>query len=177
MGDFCLILHKRSLMEASCNQYDLFDFCPSSYHHCDANSPSWQCWGENIPRKTGGNWYSSLAEGQCNKTSATGSCGWKVLATTTVQNTCLKDKIVTRLESSSPSCFKGCGPRNTNSTCWITCFFDALLGPEAAHSNSAPLGGLAISEVEKAWTDAFLPEAQGGCSPVDIPISWLPPSD
>jgi hypothetical protein len=173
----CVMLHKRQLMEAACNQYDYFDFCPSSWHHCDADSPAWECWEENIPRKTGGFWYSTLAEGQCNKTSATGSCGWKVLSTKTVNNTCLKDKLMTRVESSSPSCFKGCGSRNTTSTCWIGCFFDALLGPEAAHSTTVKLGGLPISEVEKTWADAFLPEANGGCAPLDIPTSWLPPSN
>jgi hypothetical protein len=45
------------------------------------------------------------------------------------------------------------------------------------HSSSVKLSGLPIAEVEKAWTDAFLPEKQGGCARVGIPSSWMLPSE
>jgi hypothetical protein len=54
------------------------------------------------------------------------------------------------------------------SSCWITCFFDAILGPDAAHNSSATLGGLSTDEIAKTWESAFLPEAQGGCEQVDM---------
>jgi len=172
---YCSYRHMKDLKEVSCTQEDLWDFCPSKWPHCSATSSEWVCWSENIPRKTGGYWYSTLKEGLCNKSSTTGSCSWKVESTRTVKDKCLKEKLVTRVESASPGCFGPCGPRNTTSSCWIGCFFDALLGPEARHSDSAPLSGMPVAEIEKAWTDAFLPEEQGGCPVQDIPESWDTP--
>lgn len=165
---FCVLLRQKALKAANCTQYDFYDFCPSRHGGCSATSPAWSCWGENIPRKTGGNWYSTLAQGKCNKSSPVGTCGWNVLSTTTVTNKCLQNKLVTRVESVSPSCFSACGARNMTSSCWITCFFDAILGPEAAHNSSATLGGLSTDEIAKTWESAFLPEAQGGCEQIDM---------
>jgi len=165
----CVKLHQKGLAAASCVEGDLELFCPSSWGRCNATSPEWMCWGENIPRKTDGTWYSTLEQGLCNNTSPMGSCGWKVLSTQTVKEPCLKNKLITHVESTSPTCFGSCGPRNTNSSCWIGCFFDTLLGKEARHSSEVPLSGLAASELEKAWSDAFLPVEQGGCDLVEIP--------
>merc|ERR1719424_2532752 len=110
----------------------------------------------------------------CEKTSTVGTCGWKVLSTKTVKNSCLKDTVMTRVESASPTCFKSCGPRNATSSCWISCFFDALLGTQARHNSSVPLGGLPIAEVEKAWESSFLPVEDGGCELVDIQAFGTP---
>merc|ERR1711924_40991 len=128
---------------------DFYSFCPNKWESCSSTSPPWMCWSQNIPRKTGGEWYSTLKSGLCNSTSPAGSCGWKVLSTRTVKNKCLKEKLVTRVESSGTDCFAACGPRNTTSSCWIGCFFDTLLGPQARHSSSVNLTGLPIAEVEK----------------------------
>jgi len=171
----CLLIHGSQLKAANCSEYDDYNFCPSQYGSCSATSPPWMCWAENIPRKTEGMWYSTLAAGQCNKATTNGGCGWQVESTTTVQNNCLKNKLMTVVEAASPSCFGGCGPRDTNSSCWIGCFFDGILGPEAAHSSTANLSGLPTSTLVKAWDDAFLPEADGGCAKVTIPNSWSPP--
>merc|ERR1712194_186207 len=57
----CLESHKHQL-EGSCNETDLYHYCPSHYG-CQPSSPEWACWAENIPRKTGGLWYSTLKEG------------------------------------------------------------------------------------------------------------------
>lgn len=169
----CELLHKNELIDASCGQNDFWNFCPGgNWTRCTATSPEWVCWAENIPRKTHGYWYSTLEQGLCNTTSPAGSCSWKVRSAKTVKEACLKSKIITRVELASPSCFKACGQRNTSSYCWISCFFDALLGPQARHSVSLPLGGLPATAIEKAWTDAFLPEERGGCPSVNILPSW-----
>jgi hypothetical protein len=168
----CLYMHYQTFKKANCTQEDYYDFCPSQYAKCNATSPAWMCWTENIPRKTEGEWYSTLKDGLCNATSPAGSCGWKVLGTRTVKDKCLKEKIMSRVEANATECFGACGPRNTNSSCWIGCFFDTLLGPQARHSNSVPLSGIPISEIEEAWTDAFLPEEQGGCPVQGIPVTW-----
>jgi len=166
-------MHYQKLLAASCVIRDLVQFCPNPWSGCKATSPEWMCWAENIPRKTEGQWYSTREQGLCNKTSSVGSCSWKVLSTRTIEESCLKNKLVTNVESMTPSCFGSCGPRNMSSFCWIGCFFDAILGPEARHSTQVPLKGLPASELEKTWSDAFLPVEQGGCEDADIPAFAL----
>jgi len=162
----CIDLYKEDLNKSCTDERYLYEFCPSPWETCNATSPEWGCWSENIPRKTGGFWYSTLAEGQCTDSSAPGSCGWKVLAMKTVKEKCLKNLLMTRVETYGSSCFKSCGARNVTSPCWVQCFFDTILGEGARHSKTQPLGGMPMAEIEKGWTDAFLPADQGGCSEV-----------
>lgn len=172
----CEIFHMKGLKKANCGTEDFFGYCPSQWEKCSNTSKEWTCWAENIPRKTGGNWFSTLKDGLCNKSSPEGSCGWKVLSTKTVKNKCLKEKLMTHAEKASPDCFGSCGPRDTNSSCWIGCFFDTMLGPQARHSDTVALGGLPVAEIEKTWESAFLPEEQGGCPVEDVPDTWdVPP--
>mmetsp|Transcript_103582 Transcript_103582/g.189616 ORF Transcript_103582/g.189616 Transcript_103582/m.189616 type:complete len:367 (+) Transcript_103582:30-1130(+) len=179
MCGLCTKQHKSELYDSECRLLDFKDFCPGPHiHHCNDTAPEWTCWAENIPRKTlGGRWFSTLKQGLCDKSNPTGNCSWKVWSTKTVKNACLKDKFVRRVESASPGCFNSCGSRNTTSSCWISCFFDTLFGPVARRSTKTPLGGLPIAEIEKAWTDAFLPEEEGGCPLVEIPEFWTPPPE
>lgn len=170
----CVKLHKSALNASNCSRTDEYYFCPDAYEGCNATAPSWNCWAENIPRKTLGYWFSTIADGMCNETTPVGGCGWKVLSTTTVKNTCVKHNIINAVELAGSSCFKGCGPRDTNSSCWIGCFFDTLLGPQAAHSNNKTLGGMPIGNLEKAWKDSFQPVAEGGCAKTDVSGSWMP---
>merc|ERR1712216_203406 len=97
-----------------------------------------------------------------------GSCGWRVLSTTTVRETCLKDKLMSGVERQGPACFQACGPRNITSSCWISCFFDTVLGPDARHHSSHPSGGIPLSEIDHYWNEAFLPVSQGGCARVNF---------
>merc|ERR1712187_134487 len=96
----------------ACVEEDLWNFCPNEWTHCDAESPEWSCWAMNIPRKTGGNWYSTLQQGMCTPTSSIGACSWKVWSTQTIDEKCLKNQIMTRVEAASPGCFGSCGPRD-----------------------------------------------------------------
>merc|ERR1712019_107889 len=143
-------------------------FCPGPFGFCDKNAPAWECWRENIPRKTRGYWVSTLKEGMCTASSPPGSCSWRVERTTTVDEKCLRNSIMSTVEASAPGCFTGCGPRNETSTCWIDCFFDAILGREARTSNLLPLGGVALDDLQKAWEKAFAPTWEGGCPVISM---------
>mmetsp|Transcript_71252 Transcript_71252/g.185398 ORF Transcript_71252/g.185398 Transcript_71252/m.185398 type:complete len:365 (+) Transcript_71252:68-1162(+) len=150
----------------TCSAADLFRYCTSGGHghfghQCSATSHDWECWRSNLPRKTGGFWYSTLKEGQCQENSATGSCGWKIRSMTSVRNDCLQEKLMTAVEGAGLDCFGACGPRNATSPCWIGCFFDTALGPKAR--NSTVVGGLPTEMLVSAFTSSFDSEAQGGC--------------
>lgn len=162
----CLKRHILKLSEAGCNQNDLFGFCPSSWQQCTPHGPKWACWLENIPRKTAGFWYSTLAAGQC--TPGGSNCSWAVQSMTTVKEECLKDRLMTTVESHNTTCFHACGARNSTSPCWISCFFGTVLGSDAGISTALPLGGMDISILEQSWEGSFLPKAQGGCDVVTI---------
>lgn len=172
----CIESHKSQLANATCWEVDLFRFCPSKWDVCSASGPEWACWAANIPRKTGGFWYSTLQEGQCKNTSEPGGCSWKALSLKTVRASCLSDVLASSVESHDESgCFQGCGPRNKTSPCWIGCFFDTLLGEGARHSEHDELKGMDRTDIEKSWNSAFLPKEEGGCEEVQIPNSWIPP--
>lgn len=161
---------------ATCEDDDIYGFCPSPWQRCNATSPEWACWSENIARKTGGLWYSTLKEGHCNETSPNGSCTWKVRALKTIHAECLKGVLIATVESNGPECFQACGPRNTTSSCWISCFFDTVLGKDARHSTSKPLRGMPLDTLARGWTDAFLSKDEGGCVDVDVPKFATPPA-
>jgi len=158
-----------------CQDVDAFDFCPSYWEACNGfhSGPPWACWLSNIPRKTGGWWFSTLKQGHCHKKSAPDSCSWKSLARKTIKERCLSNVLVSTVEAHDKSgCFQKCGPRNETSSCWISCFFDTLLGKNARYSVKKPLGGMPAAEIAKGWTNAFLPQEEGGCEEVEIPFSW-----
>lgn len=172
----CTKQKQHALAHAGCSGRDVEHFCPNPWDKCDLELPPvlpWACWASNIPRKTGGFWYSTLTEGQCTGTSGS-DCSWQVSSLKTINETCLKQHIITAVEThDTTGCFSSCGAvRNSSSECWIGCFFDTLLGPGAKHDAVSPLGGMSVEQVERTWTDAFLPEAQGGCPA--IPNQPLP---
>eukprot|EP00756_Hemistasia_phaeocysticola_P036100 Hpha_TRINITY_DN16620_c1_g1::TRINITY_DN16620_c1_g1_i1::g.179093::m.179093 len=153
--DSCVKDNARMLeKEYNCTQSDFWRWCPGPTS-CSPGSEDWTCWRENIVRKTGGMWYSTMKEGQCMDDSSA-DCGWRVKATKTVNETCMHESIVDTLRDYSPDCFKGCPqPRNESSACFIGCFFDALLGPQARNSSDVALSGIPLSKLEAGWTRAF----------------------
>merc|ERR1712224_698476 len=104
--------------------------------------------------------------GYCGSNSEAGTCGWRAISLRTVRNSCLKDKIMTAVEDTSPNCFNGCGPRNSTSSCYIGCFMDAILGPQARKSSTVALSGMPLADIVKAWDSAFSAESEGGCPTV-----------
>lgn len=164
----CVQNNTAGLMESTCSSTDLYTFCPSDYYTpCTPEAEDWVCWDENVARKTNGNWFSTRKEGLC-LSGLDDSCGWEVLSVNAVEETCVRDKLMTHVEEAAPSCFQDCGPRNQTSSCWIGCFFDTLMGPEARNSSRLPLGGMAIEDIQRGFLQsAFLPESEGGCAVVD----------
>jgi len=167
----CTLEHFRKLQRSGCKGKDVPYVCNLNpwFHGCNSTSPEWTCWAENIVRKTGGLWYSTLREGQCQTGDSSTGCSWRSLTTKSVREPCLKGQLMAAVEAFQPNCFEACGPRNTTSNCWISCFFDAILGPAARHSVSEPLTGIPLPALERAWENAFLPEALGGCPSVKTP--------
>jgi len=163
----CTREHQARLSQAKCTQREIELFCPNPYNGCRGSDPDpVSCWRSNIPRYTGGMWYSTLAEGQCVESSS-GDCSWWVNSTRTIEEQCLRERLMGTVEAQDTAgCFSSCGPRNTTNTCWISCFFDTMLGPEAGQSDSAPLSGMDIKLLEQSWADAFLEESKGGCRAV-----------
>lgn len=149
-----------------CSKYDFYYYCPSNEPDtCEPWNADWNCWRENIVRKTGGLWYSTMAEGQCTGKND-GNCSWTVENTKTVNETCMHESIVDIVEDYSPDCFQDCTqPRNESSACWIGCFFDAILGPQARNSSTVALGGMPLSKLEEGWTRAF----NGRCPLITAP--------
>lgn len=171
MCSACIYKQYSRLLAETCIDRDLESFCPNDFELCTARTaataPEWACWDANIPRKTGGFWYSTLKEGMCNSSSKV--CGWKPKSTKTIHADCLKDKLMSAVEAYDRPCFETCGPRNVTSSCWISCFFDTILGPDARHSISKPLGGMPLADIEHAWKSAFSSEKEGGCTVIDMP--------
>lgn len=158
----CVREHIDILYDATCHDWDMFGFCMDWEQLCTYDSPELFCWRESLAKKTGGLWYSTRKEGQCNASSIVGTCSWRVLSTKSIQNSCMKHAMVTLAESNSPSCFRECGPgRNVSTTCWIGCFMDTILGPDARHSTK--VAGLGMKILEMEWKNAFSQESHGGC--------------
>jgi len=162
---YCLKTKGFPLMKEGCHGRDLMYYCSASnpeYHICgQGEAADWECWRANLPRKTSGYWYSTLAEGRCHEGSKEGSCGWKLQSTTSVMNTCLENRLIRTVESSHKGCFDECGPRNTTSACWIGCFFDAVLGEQAR--NSTVVTGLPLEALIETFESSFVGKHKGGC--------------
>lgn len=171
---YACLEHNYKKLEAEGCAGNAFDqLCPNPWQGCKPGGPDWACWAENIPRKTGGMWYSTLDKGQCggsNGAMAGSQCGWEVSSLKTIKESCLKKHLVATVEShDTANCFSGCAkPGNYSDPCWIGCFFDTLLGPAARSSMSAPLAGMTLEEVEKSWTGAFKPVQEGGCEEISL---------
>jgi len=170
----CQYYHSWELSKAGCGQYDAYRWCPST--GCTAEpGDEWKCWHANIAQKAQGLWYSHLEAGLCNETSAPGSCGWRVLSTSTVHEKCLRSVLADTVEAADDTgCFEACGPRNQTSTCWIGCLFDTMLGLNAKHSaKEGDVTGMPLEDVIAGWTKPFLDESEGGCPKVDGAVSLI----
>jgi len=135
----------------------------SHRHHCDSDAPNWDCWRNNIARKTAGYWFSSQAPGQC-KDDNDEACTWRVTEEPIrVKKSCVENAVFTTVEEAGPECFKGCngGKRNTTDPCWIGCLFDTFLGPQA--KNSSIVTGMPMEPVVAAWEDCFKSGSRWGC--------------
>ncbi len=144
---------------------------------CKRDEPYWECWRSNVVKKTQGFWYSTLKEGYCGDGSSPppANCTWRVDEVIKVVNkTCSDNSIYSEVEktdkTSGTDCFSKCsdsgvGPaRNTSSTCWITCFYETVLGPDASKPGGV-VAGMPIEDLQMAWEAPFASEdpTKGGC--------------
>ena len=77
-----------------------------------------------------------------------------------VNKTCSDNIIYTEVESVGSACFKACpgggvGPlRNVSATCWIDCFYNTVLGPDASQPGGK-VTGMPIEDLVTAWELPF----------------------
>jgi hypothetical protein len=145
---------------------------------CRTGSPNYQCWRDNVAKKTGGLWYSTTDKGYCGDGTSPdpANCTWRVNKVVKVVNkTCSDNSIYTKAEKfdagtegagcfAQSSCPVGAGLRNTSSECWISCFYETLLGPYAG-TPGGNVTGWPLSDVLSAWHQPFASddETEGGC--------------
>lgn len=135
-----------------------------------ADAPAWQWWRWNIANKTGGVWYSTLAQGQCSIPAAK-ECYWYVKnVVKRIDKRCSDRVIASAVTRDNPDCFNQCPqPNNSSSVCWIGCFYETVLGPG---SGTGPLqsfsSGMSLQRVLDAFEKPFTTSnvSEGGCPAV-----------
>jgi len=134
-----------------------------------SNAPSW--WRYNLAQLIGGNWWSTVGSGQClagTQPPAAG-CSWRLVKTVKrVNKTCHDASVNKAVMSRQPACFAGClQPTNTSSTCWVDCFFKAVLGPEGGTEavTNTSAGIIPLADLLAMWEAPFASDdpAAGGC--------------
>eukprot|EP00037_Helgoeca_nana_P017311 m.163931 g.163931 ORF g.163931 m.163931 type:complete len:310 (-) comp23933_c0_seq4:143-1072(-) len=130
---------------------------------CRGGDPAWQCWHDVTGHKTGGMWYSTYGAGYCGDGSSPppAGCTWRVAEfVKRVNKTCSDNVIYNEVESVGLPCFDGCkdsgvGPkRNSSDPCWIGCFYDTVLGPDAG-TPGGTIAGMPLSDLLVAWNLPF----------------------
>lgn len=126
-----------------------------------ATAAPWDCWKDNIVAKTGGFWYSSTGTGYCadgqTKTAGGGPCMWRVdKVVKKIAKNCSDDKLYTLVEKEGSRCFEHCNlkARNVTDPCWIHCFYDTVLGPDAGAPGGA-LAGMPMEQILGVWDQTF----------------------
>ena len=129
----------------------------------------WDCWKDNIVKKTGGFWYSTVSAGYCGPGQSAsadgGPCMWRVQQEVKkIAKNCSDDRIYTLVEQEGARCFEHCNlpppGRNVTDPCWIHCFYDTVLGPDAGKEGGA-LAGMPLAKLLATWNESFAPG--GGC--------------
>lgn len=101
-------------------------------------------------------WYSTVTAGDCDSPDRE-SCEWKLSKTVKEVNATLHSNMVQKkVEKLGSQCFGKCpeGTANPHTSCYIHCYYNALLGEDSATKVNGT-GGLASSAIVKLWTDAF----------------------
>eukprot|EP00038_Savillea_parva_P001731 m.106872 g.106872 ORF g.106872 m.106872 type:complete len:286 (+) comp10603_c0_seq2:70-927(+) len=119
------------------------------------NAPNYMFWRRNLAIKTQGQWYSTPASGEGSK--------WKILQTVKqINKTCADNVMLNIITTKNPSCFSACPqPTNTSSTCFITCWYDTVIGPQSGSTlisnTSLPTGATILSrdELQQAYEAPF----------------------
>lgn len=141
---------------------------------CSSGQEQWQCWRDAAGRKTGGTWFSTLDIGLCGGSKAE-ACTWRLAQVAKrINKTCSDNTIYSAAEDydaeHGTGCFKKCPtpalslPRNTSDPCWIQCFYETALGPEAGKPGGKT-EGMPLQTLLDAWNAPFESEDPhtGGC--------------
>jgi hypothetical protein len=115
-----------------------------------------------------GTWFSTDAAGECPSSGKTDDCWWRVVETRrTVNQSCVDDRVVSAVKQArGPGCWNACPlaeRNNVTSACWISCFFDTMLGT----GSQAQHGPMDPADIAKAFSNSFLED--GGCAVVVPP--------
>jgi len=152
---------------------------------------NWQWWRVNLARKMRGNWYSTVASGECGSSTssstskaavnanvtvnagvgagvgaaAAAGCTWSLKKTVrTITSQCLLNRVGDAVVDHDSTCFQSCAqPKNISSPCFVDCFMANVLGPDGGSKLISPTDGIPLSTIEDAWNTAFAPAASGGC--------------
>merc|ERR1712019_196380 len=111
---------------------------------------------------------------------APANCTWRVTSKPSVISSDCNNAVMYDLIESytddSKDCFNSCSDsglgekRNTSSTCWTTCFFKSLLGPESG-KKGGKIEGVPMKDIVKAFDHSFVV-----CPQLDVQTSlsgWL----
>ena len=111
--------------------------------------PAPDFWTHNLVLRTGGTWYSTLDMGE-NKT-------WELVETIkTVSHKCQYQYIHEQIKSlDKTKCFDACPPNDVTTDCYVTCFFDTMLGPDAGKVVDSKKGGLTGAQITSIWEKGF----------------------
>jgi hypothetical protein len=110
----------------------------------------------NLGDRVGGFWFSTLRVGDCDNPEHT-ECTWKLASTVKrVNASCVYLAVGEKAEALVPQCFARCpnGTADQYTSCYIHCFYAALLGNDAATVRPST-GGLSGAEITALWTSAF----------------------
>ena len=152
---------------------------------CKAGSKNWECWHDATAVKTGGAWYSTDSVGYCGDGTAPSptGCTWRVVnVVKRIAKNCSDNLIwseVEKVDAAGAGCFSTCtdsgvgARRNTTSPCWISCFYDTVLGPDAGTPGGA-VAGMPLEDLVAAWQRGFGGVDEGGCAPMPTAASAVP---
>lgn len=123
----------------------------------------------NLANRVGGNWYSTVTDGDCDSPDRT-TCAWKLSKTIKEVNaTCHANNVQAKVEKMGSDCFSQCskGTSDPHTSCYIHCYYETILGPDAGTMINGT-GGMAGADITQMWTDAF-----DACPPMNSGASNL----
>ena len=143
----------------------------------------YDCWTHHAAAKLDqahpGYWYSPLSFGDCSLHPAPSpNCTWQVTKVDKIVNaTCHANSFLGAVQKAAPKCFEdkcGAGPThkpNASDPCWIRCFYEGVLGPDASKPFGWKIAGIPIDDLLSYWSAPFESEdpSKGGCPGLPIP--------
>lgn len=149
--------------------------CGGDKDHCNmAPEPSifsrkpWDYWNYNTAALFGntgqGFWYSLVAKDE-------GKYWRNAKAVKIINQQCQTRALDQLVASTGKQCFSACSqPTNQSSSCWVDCFFETVLGPDADKKLKPPgsqAGAMGLDDLAAAWLQGFGSDdpTAGGCPP------------